>query len=52
MIFAYKEEFIGPTHNYIKITQGEYKTGTLLIEKDNTTVYIEEGATLYGNIVA
>ena len=33
MIFAYKEEFIGPTHNYIKITQGEYKTGTLLIEK-------------------
>ena len=36
MIFAYKEEFIGPTHNYIKITQGEYKTGTLLIEKDNT----------------
>ena len=52
VIFAYKEEFIGPTHNYIKITQGEYKTGTLLIEKDNTTVYIEEGATLYGNIVA
>ena len=33
MIFAYKEEFIGPTHNYIKTTQGEYKTGTLLIEK-------------------
>lgn len=52
MLFAYQEEFIGSTHNYVKIKKGEYKTGILPIENDNTTVYIEEGATLYGHIVA
>ena len=53
MIFAHSpEKSVGESSQCIKVKKGEQRTGTLFIDKDNTTVYIEEGAVLYGNIVA
>ncbi len=53
MIFAHSEEkAVEESGHYIRIEKGGQRTGTLLIDKDNTTVYIEEGAVLYGNIIA
>lgn len=53
MIFAHEpKQLPQKTQNYIEIKKGEDFSGTLLIDKDDTTVYIEEGASLYGNIIA
>lgn len=53
MIFASeKEKEVLQTENFIRIKKGEQREGTLFIDKDNTTVYIEKGAVLQGNIVA
>lgn len=53
MVFAHRPQRLPEkTENYIEIKKGEDYQGTLLIDKDNTTVYIEEGASVYGNIIA
>lgn len=54
MIFANDAEQALPeqTQNYIRIKKDEEYRGTLFIDKDDTTVYIEEGAVIYGNIIA
>lgn len=53
MVFAHKPQCLPQrTQNYIEIKKGEDYNGTLFIDKDDTTVYIEEGASLYGNIIA
>lgn len=53
MIFAHApQQKPLKTQNYIVIKENDDFSGTLFIDKDNTTVYIEEGASLYGNIIA
>ncbi len=53
MVFAHKPQCLPQkTQNYIAIQKGVDYSGTLLIDKDDTTVYIEEGASIYGNIIA
>ena len=54
MVFAHKKEYGVPDNAgqlIILKRECEY-TGTLNIDKDNTTVYIEDGAVLHGNIRA
>lgn len=54
MIFAHEEEYCVPddAEHLIMIKKGHRYTGTLTVEKDNTAVYLEEGAVLHGNIRA
>ena len=54
MIFAHGTEYDVPkgVQNLIVIKKGEERTGTLTVDKDNTAVYLEEGAILQGNIRA
>lgn len=54
MIFAHSEEYGEPERakNFIALRKGHCYTGTLNIVRDNTTVYIEDGAVLNGNICA
>lgn len=52
MIFAQKERTETLNENSIIIKKNEQNSGTLFIDKDNTTVYIEDGAVLEGNIYA
>ena len=54
MIFAHDTEYDVPqgAENLIVIKKGEERTGTLTVHEDNTTIYLEEGAVLHGNIRA
>ena len=54
MIFARSEEYSEPSDakHLIVLKKGCEYTGTLTVDEDNTTVYIEEGAVLQGNIRA
>ena len=54
MIFAHDTEYDVPqgAENLIVIKKGEERTGTLTVHEDNTTIYLEEGAILQGNIRA
>lgn len=54
MIFAHDAEYSVPecAENLIVIKKDEDNTGKLTVNKDNTVIYIEEGAVLNGNICA
>lgn len=54
MIFAHvKKSFVSPGYGRVIVIGRETEhNGTLRITDDNTTVYIEEGAVLSGNIIA
>ena len=52
MIFSHKTVKPQLDENSIVINKGAEHTGTITVDKDNTTIYLEDGATLYGNIYA
>ena len=55
MIFAYDEKREEPpakAEHMITVAKGTKYTGKLIITEDNTTVYIEDGAVIAGNIYA
>ena len=54
MIFADRDKYSDFTadENTIVFQKGVHRADTVLIDKDNTTLYLEEGAILHGNIKA
>ena len=54
MIFVQDREYSVPeqAENLIVLKKDDENTGTLTADKDNTVIYMEEGAVLYGNIRA
>ncbi len=52
IIFAEEKSEEEKNENFIKFEKGEHIIGTILIDKDDTTLYLEDGAVLRGRIQA